>query len=38
MEAMLITRISEEEWIDESLFDTDFPPLLNVSRPKHFTF
>lgn len=37
MDATLITRTGEQEWFEESLFDTEFPPLINASRPK-FTF
>lgn len=36
MEAMLFTRIGETEWTEESLFETDLPPLLNAIRPRHF--
>lgn len=38
MEALLITRVSEEEWTEESLFDTDLPPLLNAEKPSAFEF
>jgi protein-L-isoaspartate(D-aspartate) O-methyltransferase len=38
MEAMLITRVGEEEWARERLFETDLPPLLNVAMPPRFRF
>jgi protein-L-isoaspartate(D-aspartate) O-methyltransferase len=38
MEALLITRLSEEEWTEESLFDTEIPALLNASKPAVFEF
>lgn len=38
MEAMLITRISEDEWSEETLFETDLPPLLNAPQPQRFKF
>jgi hypothetical protein len=34
----LITRLSEEEWTEESLFDTEIPALLNASKPAVFEF
>lgn len=38
MEALLITRMSEDEWTQESLFDTELPSLLSVSKPSTFVF
>ena len=38
MEALLITRTSEDEWTQESLFDTELPALLNVKKPSAFVF
>ena len=38
MEALLITRVAEEEWIRESLFDTELPPLRNAAPVKTFVF
>ncbi len=38
MEAMLITRLSENEFSHETLFETDFPPLQNTQQPDRFTF
>ena len=36
MEALLITRVGENEWATESLFETELPPLINASAPSHF--
>lgn len=38
MEALLITRVGEQEWIRESLFDTELPPLRNIAPVKTFEF
>ena len=38
MEALLITRSSENEWIQDSLFDTELPALLNIDTPDIFEF
>jgi protein-L-isoaspartate(D-aspartate) O-methyltransferase len=38
MEAILITRVAENEWRHESLFETELPALLNATQPQHFTF
>jgi protein-L-isoaspartate(D-aspartate) O-methyltransferase len=38
MEALLITRIGEREWLQESLFDTDLAPLRNAAPAKAFVF
>ncbi|MDG4548921.1 MAG: protein-L-isoaspartate O-methyltransferase [Candidatus Contendobacter sp.] len=38
MEALLITRVGEREWIRESLFDTELPPLRNAAPVKTFEF
>jgi protein-L-isoaspartate(D-aspartate) O-methyltransferase len=38
MEATLVTRLAENEWATESLFDTDLPPLINSERPVKFAF
>lgn len=37
MEARLITRIGEQEWSSESLFETDLPPLVGAPEQEHFT-
>ena len=38
MEAMLVTRIGEQQWLSESLFDTELPPLIDFDKPKVFEF
>jgi protein-L-isoaspartate(D-aspartate) O-methyltransferase len=38
MEAVLITRVGENEWQHESLFETDTPPLINAPEPQRFVF
>lgn len=38
MEALLITRVGEQEWVRESLFDTALPPLRNAAPVKTFAF
>jgi protein-L-isoaspartate(D-aspartate) O-methyltransferase len=38
MEALLITRLSENEWSRESLFETDLPPLIGAAAPPRFSF
>ena len=36
MEALLITRIDEHNWSQESLFETSLPPLLHAAEPQRF--
>jgi protein-L-isoaspartate(D-aspartate) O-methyltransferase len=38
MSACLITRVTENQWIQESLFETSLPPLLNAKKTKTFVF
>jgi len=38
MEALLITRVTDEEWVQEALFETVVPPLKNVPEITHFEF
>ncbi|HAS51297.1 MAG TPA: protein-L-isoaspartate O-methyltransferase [Gammaproteobacteria bacterium] len=38
MEALLITRVGEQEWTRESLFDTELPPLRGAAPIKTFEF
>ena len=38
MQAMLITRVGEQEWNQESLFETAIPPLVNAPQPEAFSF
>ena len=37
MQAMLITRISDHEWLEESLFETDTTPLINAEPKPSFS-
>jgi protein-L-isoaspartate(D-aspartate) O-methyltransferase len=36
MEALLITRVGEQEWTRESLFETEIAPLLGAIEPPRF--
>ncbi|MDE2234964.1 MAG: protein-L-isoaspartate O-methyltransferase [Gammaproteobacteria bacterium] len=38
MEALLVTRVAEDAWSRESLFETALPPLLNAPQPLQFRF
>jgi protein-L-isoaspartate(D-aspartate) O-methyltransferase len=38
MDARLIRRASETQWVQESLFETVIDPLLNAPLPPHFLF
>ena len=38
MEALLITRVAEDAWARESLFETALPPLINAAAPAAFRF
>lgn len=38
MSAILITRISENQWAEEELFETVIPPLINAEKPPEFVF
>ncbi|NHZ70004.1 MAG: methyltransferase domain-containing protein [Thermotogales bacterium] len=38
MQAVLITRISDQEWNRESLFETSVPALVNAPEPEAFRF
>ena len=38
MEAVLITRIGENQWRHESLFETDIDELKNAQQPQAFVF
>ncbi|HRX69924.1 MAG: protein-L-isoaspartate O-methyltransferase [Candidatus Competibacteraceae bacterium] len=38
MEALLITRVGEQEWTQESLFETELPPLRGANPVKTFEF
>ena len=36
MNAMIITRVGNDEWAKEILFETDIPPLVGAKEPKKF--
>jgi len=38
MEALLITRVGESAWKQESLFETELPPLVNAPHGSPFQF
>lgn len=38
METLLITRVADDQWVRQSLFETDFPALRNVEQPQAFIF
>ncbi len=38
MQALLVRRVSDSEWVRESLFETVIAPLVNAPRPSPFTF
>ena len=38
MEARLITRTAEQGWIEQVLFETVLPPLVNAPQPQRFVF
>lgn len=38
MQAILITRVSENQWISEYLFETDVPPLVGMKSLSSFVF
>ena len=38
MDAQLVTRIDEDQWVREDLFETVIPPMINAQRPDAFIF
>jgi len=38
MDAVLIRRVDNDEWIRESLFETVVEPLINAAAPQRFVF
>jgi len=38
MQASLITRVNDDAWRTEILFETTLPPLANAPQPERFTF
>lgn len=37
MDVVLITRVGESEWTQETLFETDLPALINAPEPERFS-
>ena len=38
MQVLLITRVAEDQWSTECLYETDFPALKNAEQPQGFVF
>jgi hypothetical protein len=38
MDAILVRRVDDTEWIRESLFETVIAPLTNATAPQGFVF
>jgi len=38
MDAVLVRRVDDGEWIRESLFETVIDPLINATAPPAFVF
>lgn len=38
MEARLVTRVADDQWVSESLFETVIPPMINALQPEAFRF
>jgi len=38
MEARLVTRAGEDQWVSEALFETVIPPMVNATGPDAFRF
>jgi protein-L-isoaspartate(D-aspartate) O-methyltransferase len=38
MDAILVRRVDDNEWIRESLFETVVEPLINAAKPQKFVF
>ncbi|WP_251359217.1 protein-L-isoaspartate O-methyltransferase [Kangiella sp. TOML190] len=38
MQAKLITRVSEDKWLEENLFESDIELLINAKKPEKFIF
>lgn len=38
MDAILVRRVDDDEWIRESLFETVVEPLINAATPQRFVF
>jgi len=38
MEARLVTRVADDQWVSEALFETVIPPMINALQPDAFRF
>lgn len=38
MEARLVTRVGDDHWVSEALFETVIPPMINAIQPEAFRF
>lgn len=38
MQIQLITRVDEDQWATECVYETDFPKLVNAEQPEAFVF
>jgi protein-L-isoaspartate(D-aspartate) O-methyltransferase len=38
MDARIVTRVTDNEWLASSEFETDVPALINAPNPKEFSF
>lgn len=38
MEAIISTRVNEQDWVERSVFDTDLPRLIGADEPPKFVF
>jgi protein-L-isoaspartate(D-aspartate) O-methyltransferase len=38
MEARLVTRVGDDQWVSEALFETVIPPMINAIQPDAFRF
>lgn len=38
MDARIVTRVTDNEWLSNSEFETDVPALINAPNPKNFSF
>lgn len=38
MEALLVTRVSDNDWTTQEMFETCLPPLENARQPSEFVF
>lgn len=38
MEARLVTRTADDQWVEESVFETVITPMINAAEPQEFVF